>query len=865
MVASFRGLKTWVNQLNGLSAICFCPWSVGNLIQAMRKVFIIVVYLVAVSSVSTIWRDANAAGQPQEPSPPAVALTPEQARNALWVLDDSQRRAQVVDTLRAVAATGALDAPASTAPGSASGAAPASGASNVLANSLNPNGLASQLSRQAGSWLVETGVGLRRSTAALFNVRSIVTWWRDRIETREARAFIAHVTRTVLLSIVPALLAEYLAWRLLARPRTKVAAHGMADAEETVSKMVNRQRIDEYATNSPDGASDAINTRVFARGTRHAERHWALLQRLPSALLYQLFAIIPLGIFVGVAMMSMSIYMDDNTTEARVVAALIDVYLLCRTVLIICTFFLSPHASGLRIIQMRNQYAMYGYRWVRRIVTVAGCGVALANGWEPLGLSDAAHLAILKIVTLVVHLLIAWVIFDSRRIVGESIRQRMSGFRSLAFVGQLLADVWASVAIFLVIAVWLVWALGVPNGYDALVHLGSVSLLVLVASRIAAIIALGALGRLFRDNDEVQLASKSIVQRHVYRYYPILRHIAQAVIGVATVVALLEVWGVHVVQSLTSGGVGNRLASAFVTIAIAAVFAVLIWETANVMAERRLEEWSAAGDRVRAARLRTLLPMMRTALSIVIAMVVVLTGLSELGVNTGPLIGSASIFGVALGFGSQKLVQDFITGIFLLMENAMQVGDWVTLAGASGTVEYLSIRTVRLRGGDGSLYTVPFSSVATVNNANRGIGNAGVRVSIALGQDVDLAISTLKQIGVELRRDEAFRDGILSDFSFWGIDAVDGSTVTLAGQMQCTDSARWPVQREFNRRVLNEFTARGIQMANPQRNFVIVNGNGAADMSHELQQDSQRAGAEQRGEPSKAAQHPTSEAAASKS
>jgi small-conductance mechanosensitive channel len=226
--------------------------------------------------------------------------------------------------------------------------------------------------------------------------------------------------------------------------------------------------------------------------------------------------------------------------------------------------------------------------------------------------------------------------------------------------------------------------------------------------------------------------------------------------------------------------------------------------------------------------------MMRSALFIVIAMVVVLTGLSEIGVNTAPLLASASIFGVALGFGSQKLVQDLITGIFLLMENAMQVGDWVTLAGVSGTVEYLSIRTVRLRGSDGSLFTVPFSSVSTVNNTNRGIGNAAVRVSIALGQDVNLAADTLKEIGASLREDDAFKDGILSDFSLWGVDAVDGSTVTLAGQIQCRDSARWGVQREFNRRILDRFTERGIEIANPQRNFVIVKGDDAGEVAAAL-------------------------------
>ncbi|PFW60962.1 mechanosensitive ion channel protein, partial [Bacillus sp. AFS075960] len=95
---------------------------------------------------------------------------------------------------------------------------------------------------------------------------------------------------------------------------------------------------------------------------------------------------------------------------------------------------------------------------------------------------------------------------------------------------------------------------------------------------------------------------------------------------------------------------------------------------ANIAIERRLQRWTREGNLVRAARLRTLLPMLRTLLFVMIALVVVLTGLSEIGVNVGPLLAGASIFGVALGFGSQKLVQDFITGIFLLMENAMQGG-----------------------------------------------------------------------------------------------------------------------------------------------------------------------------------------------
>ncbi|HVE09838.1 MAG TPA: mechanosensitive ion channel protein, partial [Paraburkholderia sp.] len=118
--------------------------------------------------------------------------------------------------------------------------------------------------------------------------------------------------------------------------------------------------------------------------------------------------------------------------------------------------------------------------------------------------------------------------------------------------------------------------------------------------------------------------------------------------------------------------------------------------------------------------------------------------------------------------------------------------------------------------------TVPFSSVSTVNNTNRGLGNAAVKVSIAYGEDLDLAISTLKEIGAALREDDKFKDGILSDFAFWGVDSVDGSALTLTGQVQCRDSARWGVQREFNRRIFEQFSARGIQIANPQRTVMVT-------------------------------------------
>ena len=201
---------------------------------------------------------------------------------------------------------------------------------------------------------------------------------------------------------------------------------------------------------------------------------------------------------------------------------------------------------------------------------------------------------------------------------------------------------------------------------------------------------------------------------------------------------------------------------------------------------------------------------------------VIMTALNEVGINVGPLLAGAGIFGVALGFGSQKLVQDFITGIFLLVEDAVDVGDAVTVAGLSGSVEHLSIRTIRLRSGDGSVHIIPFSSVTSVTNTNRGLGNAAVAINLDPHEDTDRVGSILDAIVKDMRADPTFSPLMLSDLDLWGVDKVDGTMSTLAGQIVCTDAGRWAVQREFNRRFKKRFQEEGIALSVPQQNLRIA-------------------------------------------
>lgn len=783
--------------------------------------------LAAVVSVAHAAAPASAPAAASAASGAVPALTPQQAQQALSVLQNPREREQVETTLRAIAAVGVLSTPALPA----SAAAPASAASAAAPAALTTNGLASMLVRQGSHWAGEIGDALNESLRSLLDVASVGNWWHERLVRADERADLLHALLTIVAVLVPALGAEWLARRLLRRTLRALGARRAessrrADAAPPETEPPESTELPEsidHAASTPLAAgtpsassvsSTSATPETQSRG--HARRHTTLLHRMPRALVSLVVRAVPLLVFAGVASLTMSVLDGDGTPTDTALGSLIDIYVICRLVTIVSRLFFQPDARQLRLLHISDAWAAYAQRAIARIAIVVGICTAAIELAASFGLSEAGHVALLKAVALVGHLMISALILRCRQPVAARIRATGDEHRAFAMFSHALADAWAPVAVFAVMALWFVWALDVHNGYRVLIALGGRSIAVMIGMRIVSIVVFGALARLFQRRDD----DRTLVHLHAYRYYPLLRRIVSTVIAIVTVVLLLQIWGVPIFHAFKTGTIGHRLASALMTIAIAALVALFVWEAANIAIERRLQQWTREGNLVRAARLRTLLPMLRSLLLIMIALVVVLTGLSQIGVNIGPLLAGASIFGVALGFGSQKLVQDFITGIFLLMENAMQVGDWVTLAGVSGTVEYLSIRTVRLRGGDGSLYTIPFSSVTTVNNTNRGLGNAAVKVSIAYGQDIDPAIATLKEIGAALRDDPNYKDGILSDFSYWGVDQVDGATVTLAGQIQCKDSTRWGVQREFNRRIAVLFRERGIRIANPQRSVV---------------------------------------------
>ena len=544
--------------------------------------------------------------------------------------------------------------------------------------------------------------------------------------------------------------------------------------------------------------------------------------RLPFVLTRLFLELLPVLCFAAIGNLLLATHLGREATARVVILALVNAYVLYSTILYVSAAVVSPASSQPSLLIIRDETAAYFDVWWTRIAAVTVFGVAIANIALLLGLYQPAYVAVVRLLMLVVHLFVVIIILQCRRSIADAIRAPEGETGPFAMMRNRLADIWHILAIILNLALWAVWALQVQNGYALLLRYFFAGVAVLAIARLASIAIMTALDRIFRISPEF-LRQFPGLEARANRYFPALRAIVSGVIAVITLIALLEVWGIDATDWLSGDRIGGRLLSALVTIGIAAVVALAIWETTNAGIDQHLVRLSREGRYARAARLRTFLPMLRTTLLSVIVTVVALTALSELGVNIAPLLAGAGIVGIAIGFGSQKLVQDLITGLFLLLENAMQVGDTVTVSGLSGVVENLSIRTIRLRAGDGSIHIVPFSSVTSVTNTNRGIGNASVSVNVAFKEDTDRVGTVLKEIAAEMRKEPAFRPMIRGDLDLWGVDRVDASMVTMVGQIECTDVGRWPVQREFYRRMKKRFQELGIEIARPAQTVVLQN------------------------------------------
>ncbi|OYY08971.1 MAG: mechanosensitive ion channel protein [Rhizobiales bacterium 35-68-8] len=576
-------------------------------------------------------------------------------------------------------------------------------------------------------------------------------------------AMLERILRTVVLVaavLVGALLAEWLATFLLRRPRAAVE--------------------------------------------RRAAGFWPL--RVLLMLVRTLLDVLPIAAFAAAAFGVLAL-VDMGFVVRLAVVTVINANVMARMVIAGGRALLAPGTPGLRLLPVSDESAAYVFLWVRRFAHTAIYGYFLLRTLWILGLSQTAYLFLGDLLGLLLIGMGIVFVLQVRAPVAETLRGRGEA-GNVARLRRHFADFWHLLAIAYLVAVYVVWVLDVPGGFAYLARATLLTGIAMLVLRLVLTLLDRAFAAIFTLSPRTR-SDYPLLEERANRYLPVLRRALQAVLVLLFALVVLEAWGGAPFEWLASQR-GQALVGRGVSIAIVLLIGIAVWEAAGAFSDRmRLRHPGST-------RLKTLLPFLQNALRIVLLTIAGLIVLSELGVNIAPLLAGAGVLGLAIGFGAQTLVKDVITGIFILMEDTLSVGDVVELGAHGGLVEKITIRTVHLRDFDGNVHSIPFSEVQTVKNMSKHFAFAVVDVRVAYREDIDEALAVMADVARSMAESGPLAETIIEPFEIVGVEALETNGVWLRGRFKTRPLGQWNVRREFYRRIKAAFDARGILIPVPQ-------------------------------------------------
>jgi moderate conductance mechanosensitive channel len=257
----------------------------------------------------------------------------------------------------------------------------------------------------------------------------------------------------------------------------------------------------------------------------------------------------------------------------------------------------------------------------------------------------------------------------------------------------------------------------------------------------------------------------------------------------------------------------------------------VLWMIAAALIDQKLAAVQAPGtpgDDHRAARLRTLLPIVRGTVLVVLIVMTALMVISAMGIEVGPLVAGAGVVGVAVGFGAQTLVRDLFSKFFYLLDDAFRVGEYIQSGTYKGTVEHLGVRSIRLRHHRGPVYTIPYGQLGAVQNMARDWVIDKLTIGITYDSDLEKAKKLIKQIGKDLAKNEEFAPHILEPLKMQGVEAFGDFAIQIRMKMMTKPGQQFSIRRRAYALIKQAFDANGIKFAYPT---VQVAGAAPADAS----------------------------------
>jgi moderate conductance mechanosensitive channel len=502
----------------------------------------------------------------------------------------------------------------------------------------------------------------------------------------------------------------------------------------------------------------------------------------------------------------------DRSDQAHQISAfMIQAIAVLTGIGVIARLVLAPHASALRPVPLESVMAAYLYLWVMRLALIGTLGYVASRTAIPLGASVGGAQAVQILSAIVFAGLTFMLVMQTRDPMAAAIRGAAGGA-----VRRRLADIWHVLVMVYILLVFGVFVSGARDGFVYLVRGTSITVGATVAAVIASMILERLLRKVFALDPELDARFPGLRARsNLYR--PVLKRGIDVLLMIAVALTLLAGWDIQLLDAF-SPETRRAILKGSGTIILVLVLCVLAWELASGAISRALADVTINGVvRHPGSRAKTLLPLLRRAILVILVVFGGLVILAELGIEIAPLLAGAGVLGLAIGFGSQALVRDVITGLFILIEDTIAVGDYVMVGGHSGVVEDLSIRTIKLRDVSGTVHTVPFGDVTTVENFTKDFSYAVLDIGVGYGEDTDVVSAVLGEIGEEIFADEAFRDRILEPLEIMGVHELGDSAVVIRGRIKTKPMLQWGVRREFYRRIKKRFDALGIEIPFPHQ------------------------------------------------
>ncbi|KZL17434.1 Moderate conductance mechanosensitive channel YbiO precursor [Pseudovibrio axinellae] len=498
----------------------------------------------------------------------------------------------------------------------------------------------------------------------------------------------------------------------------------------------------------------------------------------------------------------------------------LNAFFLIEMTRVVIRFVFAPHRSSFRLLPFSESEAVYWSRHLIIIIGILGFGVRLAVPLVEVNFSTqlAGSVRVTVVLVSIVYLITA--ILRSRVRVRGEIRKYADTFEGSNFTIQLfraLGYIWHVLALAYVFAVMVAW---IQMPFDAVGYLARAS----GFSLIIIFIGLGlmmALTHVIRNGINLHHSLDQTLptfEKRLNSFIPGLCAVARVIVGIGVVFGVLEVWGVGSMwQWMWSGG-GIDFANSIASAVIVLLVGFGIWLALMSWIDLRLLEREG---KVVSSRTKTLFKLFSNAISILLIVMFSLLALSELGVQIAPLIAGAGVVGLAVSFGSQKLVQDVITGAFIQLENAMNEGDFVEVGGISGTVEHLSIRSVSLRDLNGTSHIIPFSSVSSVSNSTRDFAYAVCVMGVAYDTDIEVAKEAMQEA---FRRLEETPNNlvILGGLEMHGVTAFGDSAINIRARIKTLPGSQWSIGRAYNEFLKIVFDERGIEIPFPQVTYHVA-------------------------------------------